>query len=246
MNPINNTVFSPHEGLTFDDVVLVPGFSDVLPDQVDVRTQLTSEITLAVPLLSAAMDKVTEAPMAIAMARLGGIGILHRNMSIEDQAAEARRVKRSQSGMISDPVTLGPDASLQEAEDLMRRFKFSGVPIIDKGGVLVGILTNRDIRFCEPADFVRPVSDFMTKAPLVTGNEDTTLAEAQTIIQKHRIEKLPLVDKDGHLVGIITVKDIMKKRDYPDATHDDLGRLRVGAAVGVGPDLEDRVEALMK
>ena len=246
MNPINNTVFSQHEGLTFDDVVLVPGFSDVLPDQVDVRTQLTSEITLAVPLLSAAMDKVTEAPMAIAMARLGGIGILHRNMSIEDQAAEARRVKRSQSGMISDPVTLGPDASLQEAEDLMRRFKFSGVPIIDKGGVLVGILTNRDIRFCEPADFVRPVSDFMTKAPLVTGNEDTTLAEAQTIIQKHRIEKLPLVDKDGHLVGIITVKDIMKKRDYPDATHDDLGRLRVGAAVGVGPDLEDRVEALMK
>ena len=246
MNPINNTVFSPHEGLTFDDVVLVPGFSDVLPDQVDVRTQLTSEITLAVPLLSAAMDKVTEAPMAIAMARLGGIGILHRNMSIEDQAAEARRVKRSQSGMISDPVTLGPDASLQEAEDLMRRFRFSGVPIIDKAGVLVGILTNRDIRFCEPADFRRPVSDFMTKAPLVTGNEDTTLAEAQTIIQKHRIEKLPLVDKDGHLVGIITVKDIMKKRDYPDATHDDLGRLRVGAAVGVGPDLEDRVEALMK
>ncbi|MEY4246893.1 MAG: inosine-5-monophosphate dehydrogenase, partial [Actinomycetota bacterium] len=225
MNPINNTVFSPHEGLTFDDVVLVPGFSDVLPDQVDVRTQLTSEITLAVPLLSAAMDKVTEAPMAIAMARLGGIGILHRNMSIEDQAAEARRVKRSQSGMISDPVTLGPDASLQEAEDLMRRFKFSGVPIIDKAGVLVGILTNRDIRFCEPADFRRPVSDFMTKAPLVTGSEDTTLAEAQTIIQKHRIEK---------------------KRDYPDATHDDLGRLRVGAAVGVGPDLEDRVEALMK
>ena len=145
MNPINNTVFSPHEGLTFDDVVLVPGFSDVLPDQVDVRTQLTSEITLAVPLLSAAMDKVTEAPMAIAMARLGGIGILHRNMSIEDQAAEARRVKRSQSGMISDPVTLGPDASLQEAEDLMRRFRFSGVPIIDKAGVLVGILTNRDI-----------------------------------------------------------------------------------------------------
>lgn len=246
MNPINNTVFSPHEGLTFDDVVLVPGFSDVLPDQVDVRTQLTSEITLAVPLLSAAMDKVTEAPMAIAMARLGGIGILHRNMTIADQAAEARRVKRSQSGMISDPVTLGPDASLQEAEDLMRRFKFSGVPIIDNAGVLVGILTNRDIRFCEPADFVRPVSDFMTKAPLVTGSEDTTLAEAQAIIQKHRIEKLPLVDKDGHLVGIITVKDIMKKRDYPDATHDDLGRLRVGAAVGVGPDLEDRVEALMK
>jgi IMP dehydrogenase len=192
------------------------------------------------------MDKVTEGRLAIAMARCGGIGVVHRNLEIEDQAAEVQKVKRSQSGMISDPVTLAPTATLDDAEELMNRFKISGVPITNKDGVLVGILTNRDVRFCSPDDYKRPVTDFMTSEDLVTAPEGTTLDQARTILQKHRIEKLPLVDAKGRLRGLITVKDIMKRQEFPHATRDSAGRLRVAAAVGVGADLETRVEALVR
>lgn len=245
MNPLNNQVFSPIEGLTFDDVVLVPGFSDVLPGDVDVSTQLVQDITLAVPVMSAAMDKVTEAPMAIALARIGGIGILHRNMTIEEQVNNVSQVKRSQAGMITDPVTLPVTATLADAEELMHRYHFSGVPITDAGGLLLGIITNRDIRFCDASDFPKSVTGFMTPSPLVTATVGTTLDEARAILQKHRIEKLPLVNDQGYLQGLITVKDIMKAKEYPRATRDQGGRLRVGAAVGVGPDLEERVAALV-
>ncbi len=183
--------------------------------------------------------------MAIAMARHGGIGVIHRNLAIDDQAAEVQKVKRSQSGMITDPVTLPPTAPLHEAEALMHRFKFSGVPITDDDGRLVGILTNRDIRFCEGADFERPVSEFMTAERLVTAAVGTTLDEAKAILQRHRIEKLPLVDDAGRLAGLITVKDIQKRQEFPNASRDDAGRLRCAAAVGVGDDLEARVEALV-
>ena len=245
MNSLNHQLFTPLEGLTFDDVVLVPGFSDVLPDKVNVATQLAGEINLEMPIVSAAMDKVTEAPMAIALARVGGLGVLHRNMTIEEQESHVQRVKRSQSGMITDPVTLPITATLADAETLMNRYHFSGVPITDDKGILLGILTNRDIRFCEPSDYTRPVSDFMTSAPLVTAQVGTSLLDARAILQQHRIEKLPLVDELGRLKGLITVKDIMKSKDYPTATRDSGGRLRVGAAVGVGPDLEARVSALV-
>ncbi len=197
------------------------------------------------PLVSAAMDKVTEARMAIAMARHGGIGVIHRNLSVEAQAAEVQKVKRSQSGMITDPVTLSPTALLHEAEALMHRFKFSGVPITDADGRLVGILTNRDIRFCEGTDFDRPVTEFMTAEPLRTAPVGTTLDEAKAILQRYRIEKLPLVDDDGRLAGLITVKDIQKRQEFPYASRDDAGRLRCAAAVGVGDDVEERVEALV-
>ena len=183
--------------------------------------------------------------MAIAMARVGGIGVIHRNMSAEAQAAEVQKVKRSQSGMITDPVTLPVTATLADAEALMNRFKFSGVPITSDDGRLIGILTNRDIRFCEPSDFARPVSDFMTSENLVTGTVGTSLDEAKVLLQRHRIEKLPLVDSDGHLAGLITVKDIQKRLDHPNATRDDRGRLRCAAACGVGADVEARVEALV-
>jgi len=245
MNPLNNQVFSPIEGLTFDDVVLVPGFSDVLPGDVDVSAQLVPGITLAVPVMSAAMDKVTEAPMAIALARIGGIGILHRNMTIEEQVNNVSQVKRSQAGMITDPVTLPITATLADAEELMHRYHFSGVPITDADGLLLGIITNRDIRFCDASDFPKPVTGFMTPSPLVTATVGTTLDEARAILQKHRIEKLPLVNDQGYLQGLITVKDIMKAKEYPRATRDQGGRLRVGAAVGVGPDLEERVATLV-
>ena len=245
MNPLNNQVFSPIEGLTFDDVVLVPGFSDVLPGDVDVSTQLVQDITLAVPVMSAAMDKVTEAPMAIALARIGGIGILHRNMTIEEQVNNVSQVKRSQAGMITDPVTLPVSATLADAEELMHRYHFSGVPITDADGLLLGIITNRDIRFCDASDFPKSVTGFMTSSPLVTATVGTTLDEARAILQKHRIEKLPLVNDQGYLQGLITVKDIMKAKEYPRATRDQGGRLRVGAAVGVGQDLEERVVALV-
>lgn len=245
MNPLNNQVFSPIEGLTFDDVVLVPGFSDVLPGDVDVSAQLVPGITLAVPVMSAAMDKVTEAPMAIALARIGGIGILHRNMTIEEQVNNVSQVKRSQAGMITDPVTLPVTATLADAEELMHRYHFSGVPITDADGLLLGIITNRDIRFCDASDFPKSVTGFMTPSPLVTATVGTTLDEARAILQKHRIEKLPLVNDQGYLQGLITVKDIMKAKEYPRATRDQGGRLRVGAAVGVGPDLEERVAALV-
>lgn len=242
----NEEFFSRFEGLTFDDVVLVPGFSEVLPDQVDTSTPFARDISLAVPVLSAAMDRVTEARLAIAMARCGGLGVIHRNMPIDDQAAEVQRVKRSQSGMIGDPVTLPATATLDDAERIMNRFKISGVPITSADGVLVGILTNRDVRFCSPEDYRRPVSEFMTSEGLVTAPEGTTLEEAKVILQRHRIEKLPLVDSSGRLRGLITVKDIMKRQEFPNATRDSAGRLRTAAAVGVGDDLEDRVEALVR
>jgi IMP dehydrogenase len=245
MSQRNDSLFDRYEALTFDDVVVIPGYSETLPDAVDTSAVFAADITLSVPLVSAAMDKVTEARMAIAMARNGGIGVIHRNMSIEQQAAEVQKVKRSQSGMISDPVTLRKDARLFEAEALMNRFKFSGVPITDASGQLVGILTNRDIRFCEGSDYERPISEFMTSENLITAKVDTSLDEAKAILQKHRIEKLPLVDNHGRLVGLITVKDIQKRLDFPNASRDSRGRLRTAAACGVGDDVEARVEALV-
>ena len=242
---INDDLFDRFEALTFDDVVVIPGFSETLPDEVDTTATFAGDIELAVPLVSAAMDKVTEGRMAIAMARYGGIGVIHRNMSIADQASEVQKVKRSQSGMITDPVTLPPTALLHEAEALMHRFKFSGVPITDDEGHLVGILTNRDIRFCEGTDFDRPVTDFMTSDRLVTAAVGTSLDEAKLLLQEHRIEKLPLVDGVGCLAGLITVKDIQKRLDFPNASRDGKGRLRCAAAIGVGADVEERVDALV-
>ncbi|MGA0081522.1 MAG: IMP dehydrogenase [Ilumatobacteraceae bacterium] len=241
----NNEFFNRFEGLTFDDVVVVPGYSDVLPDMVNTTTTFARDIQLTVPLVSAAMDKVTEARLAIAIARNGGLGVIHRNLTIEDQANEVRRVKRSQSGMITDPVTLSPTATLADAEQLMNRYHFSGVPITDNNGTLVGILTNRDIRFCKQSDYTRSVTEFMTSTGLVTATEGTSLDDARAILQEHRIEKLPLVDSAGKLRGLITVKDIMKRQEFPNATRDSGGRLRAGAAVGVGDDLEERVSALV-
>src|SRR5438552_10340984 len=231
------------EGLTFDDVLLVPAASHVLPNDVSTRTQLTRGIALSIPIVSAAMDTVTEARLAIALARLGGIGILHRNLSIEEQVAEVDKVKRSESGMIVEPVTLPPDALVREALELMARYKVSGVPITDESGILVGILTNRDLRF--ENDVAQPVSALMTARNLVTAPVGTTLAEAEDILHRNKIEKLPVVDADGKLRGLITVKDIQKKIEYPQATKDERGRLRAGAAVGVGPDAVERAQALV-
>jgi IMP dehydrogenase len=231
------------EGLTFDDVLLVPAESHVLPGEVSTAARLTPKISLNVPIVSAAMDTVTEAPLAIAMARLGGIGVVHRNLAIHDQVLEVDRVKRSQSGMITDPVTLPPDAPVSAALDLMARYKISGVPIVDGGGKLVGILTNRDLRFVE--DHAQPIDGVMKRAPLVTAPVGTTLEQAKDILWQHRIEKLPIVDDVGTLRGLITVKDIKKQTEYPLATQDDRGRLRVAAAVGVGGDALERAEALV-
>ena len=236
------TSFAP-DALTFDDILLVPGKSSVLPAKVLLSSHLTPSIKLNIPVVSAAMDTVTEARLAIALARAGGIGIIHRNLTIKEQASEVDKVKRSESGMIVDPITLPPTATVAEAEGLMSRFRISGVPII-KGDRLVGILTNRDIRFV--SDYERPVSEFMTHENLITAPLGTTLDEAQAILQKYRIEKLPLVDKDFTLKGLITVKDIMKKRDFPHAATDHLSRLLVGAAIGVGADMPDRLAALVK
>ncbi|HET7571514.1 MAG TPA: IMP dehydrogenase [Gaiellaceae bacterium] len=230
------------EGLTFDDVLLVPGESSVLPNDVSTAARLTPSIGLAIPVVSAAMDTVTEARLAIALAREGGIGVLHRNLSIEEQVAEVDKVKRSESGMIVEPVTLPPHALVREAVELMARYKVSGVPITDDGGVLVGILTNRDLRF--ESDVEQPVSALMTARNLVTAPVGTTLAEAEEILHRHKVEKLPVVDADGRLRGLITVKDIQKKIQYPQATKDDKGRLRVAAAVGVGPDALERAQTL--
>jgi IMP dehydrogenase len=238
---INKELFQSSEALTFDDVLVVPAYSEILPAEVDVTARLTADIRLNIPLLSAAMDTVSEARLAIAMAREGGIGIIHRNLSPEEQANEVDKVKRSQSGMISDPITLPPEATLQQAEDIMSTYKISGIPIVDQEKKLVGILTNRDIRFVEPSDFGQPISKFMTPQPLVTAPVGISRQDAKAILQKHRIEKLPLVDDVGHLKGLLTVKDIQKERDYPSAAHDGRGRLLVGAAVGVGADLETRV-----
>lgn len=245
MSEHNDQLFDRFDALTFDDVVVIPGYSETLPDAVDTTALFARDIVLSVPLVSAAMDKVTEGRMAIAMARNGGIGVIHRNMSISDQAAEVQKVKRSQSGMITDPVTLRKEAKLYEAEELMSRFKFSGVPITDDDGYLVGILTNRDLRFCEGSDYERPISEFMTSDRLITAKVGTSLDEAKKLLQKYRIEKLPLVDDDGKLAGLITVKDIQKRLDFPNAARDDRGRLRCAAACGVGDDVEERVDALV-
>jgi len=231
------------EGLTFDDVLLVPAESRVLPNDVSTRTRLTRSVELSIPVVSAAMDTVSEARLAIALAREGGIGIVHRNLSIEAQAAEVDKVKRSESGMIVEPVTLPPGALICDALGLMARYKVSGVPITDAGGILVGILTNRDLRF--ETDVEQPVSALMTSRNLVTAPVGTTLEEAEEILHRHKIEKLPVVDGDGRLCGLITVKDIQKKIEYPNATKDDRGRLRVGAAVGVGPEAVERAQALV-
>ena len=232
------------EGLTFDDVLLVPAASEVQPAEASTATRLTRSITLAIPLVSAAMDTVTESRLAIAMARLGGIGVIHRNLSVEDQAAEVDRVKRSEAGMISEPVTVSPDASIAEAMALMDSFHISGVPVTDDSGHLVGIITNRDLRFVTETE--RPVTEAMTSEGLITAPEGTTLEQAQEILGKHRIEKLPIVTADGVLSGLITVKDIQKKLAYPNATKDERGRLRVAAAVGASPDVMDRVAALVE
>ncbi|MDX6493554.1 MAG: dehydrogenase [Gaiellaceae bacterium] len=232
------------EGLTFDDVLLVPAESHVLPNDVSTRTRVTPRIELALPILSAAMDTVTEARLAIALAREGGLGIVHRNLPIEAQAAEIDKVKRSESGMIVEPVTLGPDRQVAEALELMANYHISGVPIVDDNGRLVGILTNRDLRF--ESDTAQLVSALMTSRNLVTAPIGTTLREAEEILHRHKIEKLPVVDADGVLKGLITVKDIQKRVEFPLATKDEQGRLRVGAAVGVGPDALERAAALVE
>ena len=231
------------EALTFDDVLLVPGRSDVLPAEVDVSTVLAPKIRLSIPILSAAMDTVSEARLAIALAREGGVGVIHRNCSIEEQVAEVDKVKRSESGMIVDPITLPPTATLGEAKAIMSTYHISGVPITE-GKRLVGILTNRDIRFAE--DDARPVTEYMTSQNLVVAPIGTTLETAQAMLQEHRIEKLPLVDDNFNLKGLITVKDIQKKRDFPHAAVDAGGRLLAGAALGVGPEMMQRAEALVR
>src|ERR687888_47403 len=228
------------EGLTFDDVLLQPAESHVLPNDVSTATRLTPRIELAIPIVSAAMDTVTEARLAIALAREGGIGIVHRNLSIADQVAEVDKVKRSESGMIVEPVTLPPDAPIAHALELMERYHISGVPITDDER-LVGILTNRDLRFNRDAQ--QPVSALMTSRDLVTAPVGTTLEEAVAILGRHKIEKLPVVDADGRLLGLITVKDIQKRIEYPHATKDEQGRLRAGAAVSVGRDAMVLVDA---
>ena len=230
------------EGLTFDDVLLVPARSEVLPKDVDLSTQLTPKIKLNIPLMSAAMDTVTDSRMAIAMAREGGLGIIHKNMSIADQAAHVDKVKRSEHGVITDPFFLSPKHLIQDAENLMGRYKISGVPICEDGK-LVGILTNRDLRFV--TDYNRPIHEFMTSQNLITAPVGTSLEEAKMILAKHRIEKLPIVDENGELRGLITIKDIEKSTKYPNSAKDSNGRLLCGAAVGVTGDVFDRIDALV-
>lgn len=230
------------QGLTFDDVLLIPAHSDVLPRDVDVCTHLTQNVTLNIPVMSAGMDTVTEAEMAIAMAREGGIGVIHKNMSIDEQAREVKLVKRSEHGIIVDPIYLAPDNTLSDADELMNKYHISGVPITENGK-LVGIITNRDMRF--ETDLSRPISDIMTSKGLITAPEHTTMEEAKRILQAHRIEKLPLVDDNGHLKGLITIRDIEKMRKFPNSNKDSDGRLKVAAAIGVTSDVEDRVEALL-
>jgi IMP dehydrogenase len=231
------------EGLTFDDVLLVPAFSEVLPGEVDTRTKFSRGIELNIPLCSSAMDTVTEAALAIALAQQGGIGVVHKNFSIEEQAEEVDKVKRSESGMIVDPVTIHEGRLVSEALDIMERFRISGVPVVNDGGFLVGIITNRDLRFETRYDI--PVSEVMTPQPLVTVPVGTTLNEAKIKLQKHRIEKLLVVDDDGHLKGLITVKDIQKAIKFPHAAKDDMGRLRVAAAIGATGDFLERAAALV-
>jgi len=230
------------EGLTFDDVLLMPRKSEILPHQVDLRSRVSRSISVDIPLMSAAMDTVTEANLAIALARQGGIGVIHRNLGIEDQAKEVDQVKRSESGMIVRPVTMSPDDSVAEALKVMARFRISGVPVTDKEGKLLGILTNRDLRFTTKTQV--PIRDLMTRENLITVPVGTTLEEAKRLLHQHRIEKLPVVDEDGRLSGLITVKDIQKTLQFPSACKDRMGRLRVAAALGTGPETRERAAAL--
>lgn len=233
------------KGLTFDDVLLIPGESDVEPKNVDVSTHLTKTIKLNTPLMTAAMDTVTETDMAIAMAREGGVGIIHKNMSIEKQADQVDRVKRSENGVIVNPFFLSPENTVRDADELMGKYKISGVPIC-RDGKLVGIITNRDMRFMTGSDFAQPISAVMTHENLVTAPVGTTLKQAQQILREHRIEKLPIVGKDGSLKGLITIKDIEKSVQYPNSARDDKGRLICGAAIGATKDVLDRVAALVE
>ncbi len=235
-------IIPPEEGYSFDDVLLIPNYSDVLPKDVETGTLLTRNIPLNIPIVSAAMDTVTEAQTAISMAREGGIGFIHRNMSINSQALEVDRVKKSESGMIIDPITINPDQSVREVLNLMEKYRISGVPVI-KGDQLVGIVTNRDLRF--ETDLEKKVSEVMTKENLITVSEGITLEDSKKLLHQHRIEKLLVVDFKGRLKGLITIKDIEKIKKYPKACKDEIGRLRVGAAVGVGPDMEERTATLL-
>ncbi|HEY0304132.1 MAG TPA: IMP dehydrogenase, partial [Longimicrobiales bacterium] len=243
MEPLSTSPRILGEALTFDDVLLVPDYSEVHPSLTNVSTRLTNKIQLSIPLLSAAMDTVTESRMAIAIAREGGIGIIHKNMPIERHAAEVDRVKRSESGMIRDPITLKPDATLQDALRVMERFSISGVPIVENGGRLVGIITNRDLQFETSTN--RAIREVMTSEGLVTAPIGTSLEEAERILQRHRIEKLPVVDEHGNLRGLITVKDIFKRRQFPNSCKDEHGRLRVGAAIGTATKELDRAAELL-
>lgn len=242
MNPATSKVL--YEALTYDDVLLLPAYSEVLPRETRTQSQLTRNIGLNIPLVSAAMDTVTEYELAIAMAQEGGIGIIHKNMSLEAQAEQVRKVKRSESGMIMDPITLTEGATLGDAHQIMREFKIGGIPVVDADRRLIGILTNRDLRF--QRDMAKPVVEIMTKDNLVTAAEGLSLDDAEQILQEYKIEKLPIVNKDYQLTGLITYKDILKRKSHPNACKDQYGRLRVGAAVGVTPDLGKRVEALVK
>jgi IMP dehydrogenase len=230
------------EALTYDDVLLVPAYSEILPRETDTSSQLTPNIRLNIPIVSAAMDTVTEAELAIAMALEGGLGFVHKNMKIEQQAEQVRKVKRSQSGLILDPITLAIHSTVQDAENIMREFKIGGIPVVDENGKLVGIITNRDLRFQK--DMNVPVEKIMTKENLITASEGITLDQAEGTLKRYKIEKLPIVNKKGKLIGLITFKDIQKKKNKPNACQDKFGRLRVGAAVGVTPDILDRIEAL--
>ncbi|SHM37428.1 IMP dehydrogenase [Cyclobacterium lianum] len=240
MNPETNKFL--FEALTYDDVLLVPGYSEVLPRNTSTATQLTRNIRLQIPLVSSAMDTVTEAELAIAIALEGGLGFIHKNMSIEKQAAQVRKVKRSQSGMILDPITLDISAKVKDAEAIMREFNIGGIPVVDENRYLKGIITNRDLRFIK--DMNRPVRDIMTRENLVTAKAGISLEQAEEILQEYKIEKLPIVDEEYKLTGLITYKDILKRKDKPHACKDEFGRLRVGAAVGVTSDIVERVEAL--
>ena len=234
-------------GLAYDDVLLLPNETDVIPSEVDTTTHLTRNITMKVPAISAAMDTVTESDMAIAMARNGGIGVLHRNLSIDDQAAQVDIVKRSESGMISDPLTVSPDVTLADLDKLCGRFHISGLPVVDKDNKLVGIITNRDMRFIASEDYDRlKVSEVMTRENLITGPSNISKEDAHDLLAKHKVEKLPLVDAEGHLTGLITVKDFVKTEQYPDATKDEQGRLRVAAGIGFLGDAYNRASALME
>lgn len=239
--PIQDKIIE--QAITFDDVLLVPAYSEVLPSQVSLQSRLTDKITLNVPIVSAAMDTVTEAEMAIAIARVGGLGFIHKNMTIEEQAAQVNKVKRSENGMISDPVTLSKNHTLGEAKETMARYKISGLPVVDEENNLIGIITNRDVKYQE--DLSVKVEHLMTKENLITSHKDTNLEEAKKILLENRVEKLPIVDEKNKLVGLITIKDIDNQLEYPNANKDKNGRLIVGAGVGIGNDTMDRVKALV-